>query len=500
MQIAKTLKTLFSTGFCLVFLQLTAQAETLPRWQLNALPIANLAYQLDCMSGQGHCSREAFEKLWHEDLGWNPEDSEMLKAWQKLRQLYQHQIMLNPAPLPPTVFPLRFEGLDLSRKLRIAPLDARNFSEYASRANLLMRPQDADQALRILSHFYPRISQWWQAGAQAETERAAREFVEIAQKYALEDWLKQARNFYRSQESEHLTYQLDFFLRPGIGGNQHGEQLENHSLIEVLPSKSLLNQTPVTLHELSHFLYAQAPRELQFQLVDWFCTQKEAWAIPAYNLLNEVMATTLANGQAARRLFPAEQFQRYFKTKGSFYNDAYIDPVAKALLPRLEAALKNQENLYQPEFLKSYLSIFKQALGEKALAPELFLRTAGIVAEGQAMQAAAQNFQQANRIGVAWGSQNLIQGPQTFRHFPALSGALFLSPDQAFRLADWADLISQSDRDAILRAAQEKKPGVWGIQMPKGAWLFVFLAQKPEEFLSLNKRFQAHPQVFQGRL
>lgn len=485
-----------------------AQSETAPntgtqtprfRWQFHALPVANLVYQLDCLGGQGHCSWEAYRQLWQKDLNWQAADQTQLAQWKKIKARYQLQWRFESGPKhPQSRFPLRFEGLDLSRKFRLPGLESQDLSDYLSRVSLLLAPSDAEKMHALLTHFYPRFETWWVQQAAGPTEAAAKELMDLLQKEQLAQWAETAARFYQSLLPAESHLNFHFFYRPGEEGTQNGEQIENHSLIEVMPSKPLKNQVSVILHELNHYFYTRSTPAQHAQLVQFFASRSEAWAIPAYNLLNEVMATALANGLVMETLLSPESYQRYFTSPGSFYADRYIDPVAKALLPRLKRALNQQESLYSPAFLKDYLDTVKLALGDQALAPALFLRTAGLVSEGPEAQAASELLSQELRIGTSWGSQNLRRGFAPFESYPALSGAVFITPDQISELQSWGPVLPLSEFRQIQSRAGQKRPFIWGFKRGASAWLYVFVGKTPQQFQALIARFKTEKKIFQG--
>jgi hypothetical protein len=486
----------------LVLLSTLAQpawSESRFRWQFHALPIANLVYQLDCLSGQGHCSVESYRQLWQNELQWSVEDQQKLVEWRKIKDAYRLQWEFN-TDVPKLTFPLRFEGLDMVRKFRLPALEAREMDDYRSRIALLTRPVDADQIQAIVAHFYPRFEHWWKNQAETKTEYAANEFMQLIQARHLDQWAEKAAYFYASQMPQGALLNFHFMLRPGNSGTHNGEQIENHSLVEVLPDKPLKNQVAVVLHELNHYLYARSGNQTQAEIVKWFSDRPEVWAIPAYNLLNEVIATTLANGLLMGELLTREDYQRYLQTPGSFYADAYIDPVAKRLLPRLEIAINRKEHLNDPAFLADYLKIVKEALGEQALNPELYLRTSGFVSEGSDFQPLLRAFQTDLRIGAAWGSQNLEQGINTFRTYPALSGVVFLYPEQLPKLKSWNPLINAGEWQKMDTFAKKHPNFIWGLKSQSNAWIFCFVAQDFDQFQKLVVQFKLQKRVFSGPL
>lgn len=103
--------------------------------ELSFSPIANLVYQLDCISGAIHtCSADVYQELWERNFIRGEEDREKIKAWRQLVNRYRSGIELEQANQGMVTG--RFEGVHLATKIRIASFQSMSMDEYFSRHRL----------------------------------------------------------------------------------------------------------------------------------------------------------------------------------------------------------------------------------------------------------------------------------------------------------------------------------------------------------------------------
>ncbi|PKL75513.1 MAG: hypothetical protein CVV27_14980 [Candidatus Melainabacteria bacterium HGW-Melainabacteria-1] len=461
----------------------------------------NLFYQLDCLAGQGYCSEAAYRSLW-QTLGWNREDEAALAKWKMLKLRYGQQLQLsNPEkdlPLPP-----RFDGIRIWDKVREAGLNARNRQELLLNLAAVMRPTDAEDLGEILFGFEARFDVWWRDSGQALAEAGGTAFVEQLQQHQLPDLIERASRFYQAKLSSRSVFAFNFLARP-TGGEPsfNGEQLENHSLIEVMPSTQGLNTNlDVTLHELCHYFYARVGREEERRLMAHFAAAQRPEAIAAYNLLNEALATAIGNGLVNRLLMGESRFDAYLRREGSFYNDPFLDPLAKAIYPRVEQALVQAEHLSDAGFVMDYLALAERTLGERLRSPMPLLRTMAAAYDGPQLAPVLQDLQRRLRVGASWGANGLdARARGTFETFSALSGVLLLRHTEVSKLSDWEQLLGKSNIDEIKRLAPQKLSMVYGIRRNPSSYVFVMIAPHAQGFNPLIERLANADTVFEGLL
>lgn len=481
--------------------QSTGQATPLIRYNLRAQPVGNLFYQLDCLAGQGYCSEPSYRALW-QSLGWSDADAQRLKQWQALRQRYDRQVQLGQ-PGDGFALPPRFDGIRLWDKVREASFNAANRQELALNLATVLRPADAEQLMELMAAFEPRFVSWWNSKGRALAESGATAFAGMLGKDALPQLIDQASSFYRARLSSQSVLGFNFFARPDLGErNLNGEQIENQSAVEILENGPPTSNLDVTIHEFCHYLFARAAREDEKNLIEKFSSAGTPEAIAAYNLLNEVIATAIGNGLVSRMLMPAERFQRYLQTPKTFYNDDFIDPLAKAVYLRVEQALKAGETISDQAFVKDYLQLANASLGSRLRQPLPLLRTMAAAYEGQDLAGVLQDLQRRMRIGSVWGANALDANARgSFERFSAISGVLLLKPDQISRLKDWESLLGAENLSQLQSLVSTQSGSfVYGIQRRPNAWIFVLVAPDAAGFAPLIEKLATAQTLFTGRL
>ena len=464
-------------------------------YDLRALPWGNLFYQLDCLAGQGHCSQESYRSLW-QTLSWDTEDDQQLALWKNLRQRYAQHIQFE-TPTVQSPLPTRFEGMRLWDKIRLASLNAHNTHELQLNLQLVMHPQDAEQLVALLLHFNPRFLSWWQSEGEALSRSGLVHFESLLQQKTLPSFLSQVGRFYEAELTPESLLAFNFMARPQSPENtSNGEQIESQSVVEIVAGKAPGDKLDVVVHELCHYLYRRSPAEAEQRLLQWFASQPGPEAIVAYNLLNEVLATSIGNALINQWQMSPSDFQKYVKNPRALYNDPWIAPVAKAVYPRVQRALDTGESLYSVAFLNDYLRLTRQTLGAEARHPVPLLRTMAAAYTPETRDA-FRSFQRQLRIGAAWGNNSLApESQRTFQTFSALSGAIFVTHDQQAQLKAWEPLLGK----AALQGLQSPRDQIWGVATTQNTFIFVFKAGEAAGFETLIQRFLKQSAVFEGPL
>lgn len=491
---------LSACGTPLAVLEQPAEAAPVERNQeyvFAARPMANLFYQLDCLAGQTHCSRTTYQALWQQKLQWGAGDDAMVQRWQALRQRYQRQVGLPSTISVSMGLPLRFEGLDLWKKARIAALQSEQITDLPTHLGLVMSPGDTSEALAIMGHFWPRFQTWWRSEAVSEVESSLNALAAGFQRHRMPELIRRAADFYQATLPKQGALHFHLIYRPALGADRsfNGEQLENHSLIELRAGARAEESLDVVIHELCHYLYALSPLQAHADLVKTFADSPQAHAISGYNLLNEALATAWGNIEAGQRILPADQFDKRLQTPGDFYNDPFIDPVARAVWPLIKAP----EARLSPAWVSEYLKSVEQALQGQKQHPVALLRTVA-VAYDNSVRSVLPLFQQRLRVASVYGTNSLTaeSGRQQLALYPALSGALFVPRNKLAELDSWKDLLGSQHVAQI--KAQPGAPFIYGVRRNSKAYVFVFVAEQEAQFNTLFAHIEQVAQPFEGVL
>lgn len=400
--------------------------------QVDYLPPANLVYQLDCLSGATmNCAPQAVRALWERSFLRSPQDADLVAQWGRVRARYQ-RASWSPDDEPRAVYAARERGVDLGRRFRIASLQAATIDDLVSRLELITTEADGQQLAATLRHFEPRFMEWWNTKALPEgvAFRAALQALLASPRIQTE--LAWFVAFYQAEIPAGKQLSFNLIYRPGSSSEPtSGEQIGAYSLIEFLSKEDPTQRIDVVLHELCHYLFSASADARFAEWAGRFRKEARADALPAYNLLNEALATALGNGRIGRLYSSPERWKRYLATDRSFYNDANIDRAGKALLPWLDEWLEAGKTMFDPQFVPEVLATLRVAFGDELTAPALqlnamFLRLdAPFGHEFTGVVARAMHASSISSSSGDWTGQDLDELNQD----PALSALFVVTPE-----------------------------------------------------------------------
>lgn len=312
-----------------------AQLNQTYRFQVSFEEIANLTYQLDCLNDFTYCQKADYEKLWQNEFLKSDNDRKMLEAWKEIRGRYTEQIDMPSAIKFPIIN--RMDYINSADKIQIAVFQAKNIEEYLTRLDLLVLPKDREKFEEVVRYFQKTFTVWWEKEAKQNGQTFATKTNEILSSAKIKDNINRFYNFYQPSLPKDYLISFDLFYRPNlVKSGTSGRALENHLLVEFLANEHPAERIDVVLHEFCHFLLGSMSDEDYLQLQTKFLQAKRPTAVPAFNLLNESLATAFGNGMIARLFIPKDEWQKYVDVKNSFYNNPNIDQSAKAILPILD--------------------------------------------------------------------------------------------------------------------------------------------------------------------
>lgn len=429
----------------LLFVSIEAGAQIRVAVKFNEIP--NLTYQLDCVGDLPiECSRRNFGDLWTREFLKSDEDRRMLKEWARLRDLYSEDVRLSKSA------DANASSFDLFDKIRIAGFQASGVEDYAARLDLLTAPPDRHSFERVVRHFQPRFKIWWQTVAVKSGDEFAKQTEITLGSPPVSALVRQFYNFYQPVLPADYEISFNLFYAPGTIEDEatSGQQLQNYSVMEFKPGEKPAQRIDVAVHELCHFFYDNLKPENRLALEGKFFGANRAAAVPAYNLMNEALATAFGNGIIARAVAAPAAFDRYAARPNSFYNNDAIDRAAKAILPLLDDALKNKKTITDDRFAGDYVSALEKAFGADLLKPKLYLSEMFLFIDGDygvSMRRDVRNMLETTSlyaVEAEWTNENILDD---YKNHPRLNSVFIVHPDN----------ISQLPRHKIVTDTQAKQ-------------------------------------------
>lgn len=446
--------------------------------------VANLVCQLDILSGIAPGSKDAFEKLWKTKLDFAESDEKELEAWRKLWRRYGQQLRLPPPISKQADFPLRFEAVDISRKARLAGLDSDTLSDYRERINLLMRPNDAAEATRIVAHFQTRFKPWFDQEAKGALLGAKDNLEKKIAETDLAKLWSQVAAFWRAEIVHGEKVQFNLLYKPPLSFGSHAEQIENQAIIEVSGPQDGVSRLDVVSHELFHYFYSRSPIQSHFDQVHKLTAMTNGQAMEG--LFNEAMATTFGNGLVARKLNP-DRFERTKSRPKSFYNEDVIDRVGKALMPYADKWLAESKTIDSPGVLEEYAKACAEGLGRDLERPALSYRSLALVSDPQFAEFGPE-LRQALNCGSAmqWSQVDDAAAINVIGSYSRLPVMFLCRTGEKTALEAWDGVLGKGWSNPL---TADPKSGVVTLKSPSGRLVVVFFAESPSQLPGLLKEF-----------
>jgi hypothetical protein len=333
---------------------------------------------------------------------------------------------------------VRGESPDLSDKFRIAGFQAAGVEDYATRLDLLTTPRERRAFERVVRHFHPRLSAWWDKEARKAGAALAKQTEALLRSPRIAEPVRRFHRFYAPVLPEPYELSFNLLYVPDLAREPtSGQQLQNYSLLEFKPEERPEQRIDVAVHELCHFFYDNMPPERHAALRQHFAAANRAGATPAWNLLNEALAAAFGNGMIARNATPPAAFERYIAAPRSFYDNSAVDRAAKALLPWLDGWLKEERTLHDPEFVRRYIGVLESAFGEDLLRPKLYLSEMFLFVDRQYGTSMRRQVRRALETASLYASEGSLdeQTLASYRAEPRLNAVLIVHPENIPQLA-----------------------------------------------------------------
>jgi hypothetical protein len=346
-------------------------------------PLANFAYQLDCVSGairQRQCAgADDYRALWTRDFGIDPSISPEVKRWAALRNDYAQispDYRQSDSKWP-------HDGMSFSGRILIAAFAARDEADYGSRIALLLPDRLAPEAISIVQSLYPTFEHWWKSSGATLGKPASDAMITALEAPAIKQHVKELFAFYGSPKAALAPHTAYLMLRPGLVENEvtSGSNFGSTSVVEFFANTGSRGKTPVIVHEYAHYVFGVTPREQALALSGAVIKAGGDLGLPMWGLLDEALATAIGNGRVSRTLLGSEPYEQFAAKPLSFYNVANVDLAGKAMVPQVDAFVASRRTIFDPTFPETYANAVREKLGDVLNRPATFMTEYSLVVD-----------------------------------------------------------------------------------------------------------------------
>lgn len=463
--------------------------------------IANLVYQLDCVSESlPHCSRSTYNELWKKNFLKDNADEALVKSWLDLINRYDLSAELNTSELKEK--PGRYDKIQFFNKIRIASFQSSTMDDYFSRLDVITIPRDKEKFEKIIRHFYPRFKIWWQKVAQPKGQKFANDAEALLKRSDISNRIKQFSQFYEVNFPNGYIVHFNLFYRPDSEESTSGEQVENYSVAEFLPIEKPVDRIDVIIHELCHFFFNSHDKEKFKNFKNYFDENENVSAQAAYNLINEGMATALGNGIINKTTMNKKRWEKYSTKPLSFYNNYHIDTTAKSVLPWLEQWLQDGKTLYTKGFYEKYMLTLEDSLGNELSSPKLLLNKLVLVADNKFDGKFRDVVGRIFKTSTMYAGQGEWSDERTLEDYfnnPKLAALIIIHLSNVNQLKD-RKVLSGKDYDQLKKAVKKDENIIFSFKRNLNTQAYVIVATKYEDALVLLNKLASLKQGFNGQL
>lgn len=464
--------------------------------KLNYTSIANLVYQLDCVSENTYaCSDKNYNELWKKTFIKNDEDKKIISTWATIMAKYK----VNATLAAQKTKAKDQESIDLSHKVRIASFEAKDMHEYFSHIDVVMQTTDRLEIEKIIKYFNPRFESWWKNNASKKGAKFISKTRSLLKQGEIKKKINQFANFYEAELPKDFRITLNLFFRPElISEPTSAQQMDNYAVSEFLTNQDPKTIMDVILRELCHFLFVSVDMKKFATLKQNFNSLKTQKATGAHNILNETLAATFGNGMMNEMLMPAEKWDKYLGHPNSFYNNHYIDAGAKATLPWLENWIESNRTLYDPEFVKTYYKNLDKTFGKKLEAPKVLLSYMLFIYDDKFNYTFEKDLHQHLFLTYTtwgdWKDKEVIRKVKTELNTNAL---IAVHPSHLNKLSE-NRIASKNDIQLIKTRLKKKSAVLYSLQRSPSAMTYVIATDKVEKVVKLIEALGQQESGFLG--
>lgn len=230
---------------------------------------------------------------------------------------------------------------------------ASSLDDFRTRSIALIPSADLNQLVGILRTFTPVYDALIYEPNRETVDRQLRDVERFLAEKKAEELFERIRAFYRASWDSSIPFVFVFYPRPFQGGFQataYGNISESELPTSMTEYTGILT---VMLHEAAHILLDEQSSEVAAEMDRWYETSPARSSQYAKGLMQEAWATAVSNGFIREHLTGT-------LNQGSWYNEKYINQMAKEVLPLIRPYLAAGKPL-DKALVDAYVDIYERS-------------------------------------------------------------------------------------------------------------------------------------------
>jgi hypothetical protein len=243
-------------------------------------------------------------------------------------------------------------------------------------------------------------------------------------------------------------------------------QVGNHFLVEIVDIASADDVVSGAVHELTHYLYDQAPAAKHLALIEEFVASGASSYSGLYTYLNEAIAISAQGLHSERNGETRDEEQAY--------RHPYIAPLGTVAGPLVKAAIGKNATLFDG-FASAYLAAGTAALKDTLAEPRFVLAQVGLLLPDR-----------ADPIRAAYFEQMLPQASAQFRSEDELAAFPEL---HVVRVARYDELGAVGERIPGIDALRMRRGFAYALPRGRTARTYLLAGRDDDAIVQIIERF-----------
>jgi hypothetical protein len=355
----------------------------------------------------------------------------------------------------------------------------------------------------VLERFTPRFEAWWRergfAGGAAPFER----FERLLADPFLISFIEKAAAFYEADIPAGPTLEFYLLVQPASSHRLSvAYQLERHAAVEVVEGGNPEALIAVLAHEVFHYFFSRMRPERRSALLERVCASESPFAVAAFGVFDEAVATALGNGLVGQHFMEPDAFAKRLARPGGLTAFRAASVVGGALLPSMQGVLDRGTVISSDEFVRVYIAAALATYEGGRPRPIDYLRTHVMVADPRFADAIQRlrDVSFAAHPGLREYTSFDAEAKGFLTEHPFQPAAIF-APGEGEVTAVLEALNAGPKHTAAAAAVAKRARGfVYALPRTPKSYAFIFVAADPQVMKDLVDRFAALSAAGEGVL
>ena len=231
-------------------------------------------------------------------------------------------------------------------------LESENLRDFKIRTIGIITNKTLKDLTDLIVEFTPIYNELIYNPNKEKFEKQILDITKYSTENYFENYFEIGLTFYNSSWDNSIPFKIAFYPLPNSQG--FTAQAFYNNFISAIQTnlKDYKDLFSVMLHEIYHIIYNEQSLEVKTEIDKNFRESKLKSSNYAYQLLNEVLATSLGNGYVYEKLNGKID-------SGEWYNRKYINLMAKQIYPLINEYISNRKPI-DKNFIDSYIAQYEK--------------------------------------------------------------------------------------------------------------------------------------------